>query len=469
MKLQSKALFVVVLLMLFGSVAFSGTIMASENEQQAQFVPPTMIVNTSFLNIRTGPGTEYSVLVIVVGGTELPVLGVFSDGVWYQVSTVAGVGWLNREWAIDRGSYRDVPLVEAPEVGVYGEEGMAVDGTSSGGMASGSSSRGWGVSISQTYTAIIGNMDSGIHVEVPADPNYIYPILDVAVTPGNVRWFFVDHVFHGGLWLESIRYSHRAYGCNDYVVSFAGGAYLGMGPDKSGNVDGWLLPAGQEAYLLGAIPEQSLYKVETVGGEIGWAQVNHGVTVREPGTLATEYCTSGSTGAAPSGMTTTSTSSVNPRFAAAHIVINTGNLNIRSGPGATYSVLATLPGGTELAVTGFAPDGVWYRVAGSFGQGWVNSELTIFRGNGTGLPIVRDHSGVLDNAQAVIGNAVNLFIAPDGATLIGAISGPVTVDVVARTADSNWVQLNTSLGFGWVHAAGVSLTGNVNAIPVVGN
>ncbi len=75
-----------------------------------------MVVNSSFLNIRTGPGVKYEILITVVGGTQLPVLGVAQDRVWYQVSTVVGVGWVNSEFVIPRGDFSTLPVIDTSTV-----------------------------------------------------------------------------------------------------------------------------------------------------------------------------------------------------------------------------------------------------------------------------------------------------------------------------------------------------------------
>ena len=72
------------MLIMLLSLVFGGAVSASDAEQT--FQQPILVVNTSFLNVRTGPGAQYTVLVTVVGGTELPVLGVFGDGVWFGVN-----------------------------------------------------------------------------------------------------------------------------------------------------------------------------------------------------------------------------------------------------------------------------------------------------------------------------------------------------------------------------------------------
>src|SRR5215510_6868796 len=99
-----------------GLMAFSPVTLADGLQQQSQFVAPRLVVNTSFLNVRSGPGIQYSVLITVVGGTELPVLGRASDNVWFQVSTVIGVGWVNVQFTVPRGSFDNVPVISLSDI-----------------------------------------------------------------------------------------------------------------------------------------------------------------------------------------------------------------------------------------------------------------------------------------------------------------------------------------------------------------
>jgi uncharacterized protein YraI len=46
-----------------------------------------------------------------------------------------------------------------------------------------------------------------------------------------------------------------------------------------------------------------------------------------------------------------------PLAATNHLVVNTGQLNVRSGPGGNYTVIARVTGGSELAI----PKGTWPR------------------------------------------------------------------------------------------------------------
>ena len=79
---------------------------------QAQFAIPHLDVNTSFLNIRSGDGPQFSVIGTVVGGTELNVLGMNDSGSWFLVSSPFGNGWVDVSFTLPRGDFTNVPTIE---------------------------------------------------------------------------------------------------------------------------------------------------------------------------------------------------------------------------------------------------------------------------------------------------------------------------------------------------------------------
>ncbi len=84
--------------------------------EQAQFAVPILVVNTSFLNVRSGDGPQYTIVATVVGGMELPVLGTNGDNSWYLVTTPVGAGWVDVSFTLARGDFRNVPLIEVEPV-----------------------------------------------------------------------------------------------------------------------------------------------------------------------------------------------------------------------------------------------------------------------------------------------------------------------------------------------------------------
>lgn len=473
-RLVTLTVLAALLLGTFGGAAFA---------QRARFSAPVLVVNTSFLNVRTGPGIQYEVLVTVVGGSALPVLGVANDGVWYQVSTVVGVGWANSQLTLPRGDFTNVPLVEAPvaifdPLGATGGMGTtgSLPGTGSmGAPAASTGARDWGVSVIIDHPLRAEPTINAAEVRfLNPEQGIIYSVVGTTFNEG-VRWVRVSVPGTGLGWLEESKVRFRPFGCTLSAVSLTQDVSLKRGPDGSGGDKDQTIAAGAEAYLLDKVNE--LYKIETINGSIGW--IGEGTfIVRDRSAVVSEYCTSGGgTAYAPATGNTGSagglpgTGSMGPGVVLAstpHVVVNTGYLNIRSGPGAQFTSVATVPGGTKLSVLGLAPDGVWYLVAGTFGQGWLNSEFVLFRGDGRLLPIIRNVSGDLAKPVGSVTRAATLYAAPNLTLgIVGALN-PGDYDVVARTSDFLWVQLNTPLGFGWVQRDFVTIAGDPAVIPVVG-
>jgi uncharacterized protein YraI len=54
--------------------------------------------------------------------------------------------------------------------------------------------------------------------------------------------------------------------------------------------------------------------------------------------------------------------------------VNTGNLNFRTGPGATYSIITSYPRGTMVTLMGRNSAGNWAYVTAPSGQvGWMHA------------------------------------------------------------------------------------------------
>ncbi|MCU0480960.1 MAG: SH3 domain-containing protein [Anaerolineae bacterium] len=444
-----------------------------EQEQQSRYVTPVLIVNVSFMNVRSGPGTEYGVLLTVPGGTELPVLGVARDLVWYQVSTVVGAGWVNVENTIPRGNFSRVPYVSAPALTIENVIGTTTTTTTTtttnNGTTMSMGDRDWGIGIlASHFTRTAADPNSISLGEIPINFDNIFPLLD-AVGNAGFLWLKIDVPNLGVVWVEGQKTYFRPFACpgsSFSVAVFTNTVYPGPGPDGSGSLDGSIsFVAGLEAYILDA--RNGFFKVEFQDGATGWIRQEEFVVRPQ---LNSPYCDNRVVATTQNGTTTTTSTTQTVVRSAARVIINTGNLNVRSGPGSEYASVAVVAGGTELDVIGFAPDSIWYQVRGNFGVGWVNSEFTIFRGNGRGIPIVTDFGNAsLARPSATITNAVTLYAAPNPTLgTVGALSGPLDVFIVARTPSSDWIQVETAIGFGWVQSALVRISGDLSLVPVVG-
>jgi uncharacterized protein YraI len=479
-KAISVALIIVFLLGIF---VFSGAVFAVDSEQQSQFVAPKLVANTSFLNVRTGPGIEYSALITVVGGTELPVLGVAQDRVWYQVSTVVGVGWVNVEYTLPRGDFAAVPFADAPvgaqmviqgNVASLGQGGGGAVPQGSAALPAvpvPSSNRMWGVSVLSGDLHVAPDVDSDkLYQAMGYDMATIYPVVSITGAMEYGLWFQFPYTGIGTGWTLSKDIFLRPLVCpgnqtSVVVITKETGV---IGPA------GWLAKVGDEYYAV-KFNTRDQVEIEGFDGSRGWVS-RDAVRGRDESSL-TSVCSAGVASVpsvpvtAPGAISVVGSSpvvSAPASFAAPRVVINTGYLNVRSGPGAQYTVVSTVPGGTELPILGIASDDVWYLIQGTFGQGWINKEFVVIRGDMSKVPIIREAAGVLANPTAIVAATVTLYAAPNVSLgMVGAVSGPIEVPVVARSGDASWVQLNTPIGFGWVQAANVTLRGDLGLAPVI--
>lgn len=73
---------------------------------------PRAIVNAGALNIRSGPGLGFTSLGSVKGGTVMPIIGRSQGGVWLEVVSPFGTGWVNTIFVITRDYFGSAPIVE---------------------------------------------------------------------------------------------------------------------------------------------------------------------------------------------------------------------------------------------------------------------------------------------------------------------------------------------------------------------
>jgi len=459
-----RSLLLVLVIALLGNMA----VVAAPLSQQAQYATPVAVVNTSFLNVRTGPGVQYSVLITVVGGSTLQVMGISADSVWLQVSTVAGLGWVNIEYTLPRGNFEFVPVVSAPKVTEASPQTSysgAVNNTDDTAVDAGfSSQRLWGASLTLTQSARFQPSNASLGMQdFGASDSIIYRVIGATFAEG-ISW--VQLQFNDSIsgWVDQAHVLFRPYGCGYSVVKMTHDTLLGKGPDGSGSEVG--ITGGHEAYLLDRVG--NAFKLELQNGAVGWADVST-ITIRDETSVSKPPCVGAATIAAEEqgGAGQQESGSV-PGITYPYVVVNTGYLNIRSGAGAQYQPVATVPGGTRLHVIGAAPDGVWYLVEGSFGQGWLNIEFVLFRGDGRNLPIVTNTVGTVAKPVGTFSATITLYAAPNLTLgVVGTIQGPGQVSVIGFSADGNWVQVSSSIGNGWVQRLYLTVVGDISLVPVI--
>ena len=364
---------------------------------QAQVATPILLVNTSFLNVRTGPGPEYGVLVVVAGGTELPVLGVATDGAWYMVSTPVGNGWVDVDYTLPRGDFRLVPqldttFVVAPLVVPVTPITIGLTGAGQGGGAPGGTVERFRalINVEAVNLHVEPSLTSGVLTVLLKDDTKDYAIVGRSSRDSRgIEWYAIHVPGVGSGWVEAPKIFLRLSARYRDVLTVVGTGvqvYRQPGFDSTGLP---VLENGDEVFLLNITRDGLWVQIETGTGVVGWIPF-HSVVTRT-GTTTDDLNPFEPDDVNQGGFVTVQGVVIpgsKPALAAPIAVVNTGNLNVRSGPGGHFADVGTLPGGSQVAVIGLTPDAEWYLVIGSFGQGWIDSEFVLVRGNLTNVPVI---------------------------------------------------------------------------------
>lgn len=283
-----------------------------------QLASPIVVVNTAALNARSGPGSQYTVIVTLPGGTELPVLASTADREWYLVATPVGNAWIDIDFVIPRGDFTFVPVIRLQDIQAQ-----------------------FSAPTPRTIQMPTARQPFGTAAFAPrSNRRAILEVISVDLRPGPfeasgvITTLFID---------TNVDYAVLGETYDSRLVEWVAIFVPGVG-------NGWIEKA----------------KVRIVERELTAAE------------LAAQA------GAAPS----VSSGIPVPQIELAPVIaiVNTPFVNIRTGPGARFSVISVEPGGTALNVVGLAPDLVWVLVEGTFGRGWVASEFVLLRGNLNNVP-----------------------------------------------------------------------------------
>ena len=72
---------------------------------------PVAIINTAFLNVRSGPATFYTKVGTLGGGARVAIVGKTADGQWLLVEAPFGRGWINLRYVLTQNYFGSAPVV----------------------------------------------------------------------------------------------------------------------------------------------------------------------------------------------------------------------------------------------------------------------------------------------------------------------------------------------------------------------
>ncbi|MDZ4763524.1 MAG: endo-1,3-alpha-glucanase family glycosylhydrolase [Chloroflexota bacterium] len=182
-----------------------------------------------------------------------------------------------------------------------------------------------------------------------------------------------------------------------------------------------------------------------------------------------------------------------PQNATAYTINNPVNLRADASTGA--DVLIIVPAFTTLPIVGANEDRTWVQIEYGGQTGWMSSSFGSFTTDGAPIPaasVVPDAAAVTPNpAAGTTANApptlvplpttppltgvtyllnITLWVreAPNAdAPIVTSILRDTRVQIVGRSADSQWVQINYHGLVGWMAATYGTIGGDLTAVPVI--
>lgn len=142
-------------------------------------------------------------------------------------------------------------------------------------------------------------------------------------------------------------------------------------------------------------------------------------------------------------------------------------VNVRSGPGVRFNPITRMVGGQSAQILGRSLDGEWLNIGlPDFSKpGWVKAEVVrIVNGALTASTPATSRAARL-NVPA--GDVVNLRNGPGtGFAVLGQMFELESADIVGRSSDGNWWQVQTDQNTAWVFANVVQVSGDTSVVPV---
>ena len=350
----------------------------------ATIPPPPAGVPTAtaldFVNLRSGPGTNYPVLAVAGPGATSEVVGRSEDGEWWVVvvpTTISsnGQAWVSAFYTI-AFNVQDVPVIPAPPapptVTPTPPESGSIVGTAIEPInvrsGPGSSYPSYGVVPAGTQGQVIG---------MNADGSWYQVVVPTSVAASGNGWVSASYVVLSG-------------GTPPVVAEPAPPASVEPAPPTGSGPTATALDAinvrsgpGTNYPSYGVAPAGSTAPVVGVSTDGGWWQISvspdnipEGVAWVSGDYVSVTDAASVPVVEAPAPPTEIPPSEPPAEGSAYGIAIDT--INVRSGPGNEYASYGVVSPGASAPIIGRSEDGSWWVISISTsvapdGQGWVSA------------------------------------------------------------------------------------------------
>ncbi len=428
---------------------------ASDDVVTAQTTGP-YAVSSGAVNVRGGPGTGFWIRGTLFLGEVVPILGISPDGAWWYIQTTFGEGWV---------AGVGVTAYNTGSVGVFdpGPIGTVTAGVLHVRFGAGEFSASLGqISMGQQVYVLARNADgSWLQIRWAYGTGWIASAyLSVTGLPAAV----IDDG-SGGMAQPSTA-AVPLTSDTPYALVMATYLNIRTGPGINYAVLGTAY-ASETLPIVGRSADNSWYQVVSRSGT-GWVSAAFVVTRNEFG--GTPVTT---------GTVTAETAATGPIG-----IINTGALNIRSGPGIQYSSIGTLAGGTQTQIVGRTADWSWWLLDTPVGTGWANAIYIIVRGDTAGVPHVTPGTtaaaspgypaatapeAVVTGPMAFVATgALNIRSGPNSVfSSLGSVGAGTRMPIIGQSPDRGWWYVQSPYGNGFVSKLYVIAEGDTSGVPIV--
>ncbi len=151
-------------------------------------------------------------------------------------------------------------------------------------------------------------------------------------------------------------------------------------------------------------------------------------------------------------------------------IVSTGALNVRSGPGVTYSVLTVASQGHTVQLLGRNANSSWAKIRVANGtEGWVNASLLTPSVAISSLPFVDSPAAPQPPVPVAPGAVLSLRSGPGfNYPVTGSVYQGLQVSAIGRNAANTWLKVRLSDGQeGWIGVQYVQLSIPVGNLPVL--
>ncbi len=426
-----------------------------------QLAQPIVIVNTSFLNVRSGPGGIYSIIGTLPGGVQMPVLARNRDASWWQVQSPFGIGWVTAEFVIPRGDFRPVPVAEV--TGMMDQPRAAVAGAPvTVYVLPDASSAMLGLALAGSQLPIVGATADGAWWQVQTNVGLGWVSQGAVALQGNGSVVQVVTGLPGAVVAgQTGSVASLATGERPVAYVFVETAQLLERPGSSDQTQVGELKHGDRVEVLSYSDDGRYALVLYMGGRMSWVAMDQ-VAISDPSDWRTQV-----------------------------YFYRTPTLDLKANPSNSAANTALVQGQTRLVMLDArqSEGAEWYLLSFSGGQGWAPSSTVDIIRNGP-----HSNPGTTATAAGLSGTVIQ----PSGAAVVTTFPSPARTIVIVNTSflhvrsgpsasyttvitlnggtelntdaytpDGAWFRVSGAFGTGWVNAEFVIFRGDYSNLAII--